>query len=71
MVTEREYLRPIETVDKKVEAMRLTARRVGLTQLLVQIHQATADPVGLSERNHERLGKALELLGATDEEVEL
>jgi hypothetical protein len=46
--------------DENVKAMRETARQVGLTQLLIDIAQGSADV--------ERLGEALRLLGVSDTE---
>jgi hypothetical protein len=52
--------------DENVKAMRATARIVGLTQLLIDISRS---PAMMGGEDIERLGRALELLGVSDEEL--
>jgi hypothetical protein len=52
--------------DENVKAMRATARMVGLTQLLIDISRS---PAMMGGEDIERLGRALELLGVSDEEL--
>jgi hypothetical protein len=54
--------------DENVKPMRETARQIGLTQVLLAMHWTTGSLA--SEENHQRLGRALDFLGATDEEIE-
>jgi hypothetical protein len=50
--------------DENVKAMRETARTIGLTQLLIDIHRS--DEYGIEET--EKFCRVLELLGVTDTE---
>ena len=52
--------------DENVRMMRQTARRIGLTQLLIEISRS---PAMMGGEDIERLGAALELLGVEDEEL--
>jgi hypothetical protein len=54
--------------DENVKMMRETARRIGLTPLLCEMRWSLS-PLS-SDANAERFGRALDLLGATDDEVE-
>jgi hypothetical protein len=53
--------------DENVKMMRETARTIGLTQLLIDISRS---PAMMGGADIERLGKALDLLGVTDEELD-
>ena len=53
--------------DENVKMMRDTAKRIGLTQLLIDISRS---PAIMGGEDIERLCKALDLLGATDDEVQ-
>jgi hypothetical protein len=52
--------------DENVKAMRDTARTSGLTKLLIDISRS---PAMMGGADIERLGKALDLLGVTEEEL--
>ena len=54
--------------DENVKAMRETARVIGVTQLLIDIARS---PSNMGAEDIERLGHALDLLGVTEDEVEL
>ena len=52
--------------DQNVQAMRETAREVGLTQLLIDILRS---PPTMATEDIDRLNRALDLLGVSDDEL--
>ena len=53
--------------DENIKGNRETAREIGLTRLLIDISRS---PAMMGGADIERLGKALELLGVSDIELE-
>jgi hypothetical protein len=68
MALNRPFVDALVTGDINLIPMRYIARETGLMQLLLEIHHSP--DLGISEENCQRLGMALDLLGATDREVQ-